>query len=301
VKGGTGIALIPERMERARDSRGAGASPQSASATPLWRHFALALGAVLLAATPAGSQSTAFDPESTHVAHAADAGDVLPAVDRPFLPGEMLRFSVQYGPIHAGSAWLEVHGSGTRDGRPVDTLIARAESNAFFSLTYKVRNRIESVWDTEDRSSLRYREDRHEGGFKASSEIDFDSDRGEARYSDGRTFPVPPHVQDALSSFYFTRTQALPVGGSVIFDYHASRRSQPLEVKVLGRDRVHVPAGTFDCVVVEPVLHAGGIFKNSGRLLIWLTADDRRIPVLMKSKVAIGSISVVLQEAKSGV
>jgi Protein of unknown function (DUF3108) len=301
VKGGTGIALIPDHMERARDSRGPGASRQSASSRTLGPRIALAFAGLVLAATPAGSQSTAFDPDSLRIAHPVSTGDVLPAVDRPFRPGEMLRFSVQYGPIHAGSAWLEVRGARLKDGPPVDTLIARAESNAFFSLTYKVRNRIESVWDTEDRSSLRYREDRHEGGYKASSEIDFDSDRGEAHYSDGRTFPVPPHVQDALSSFYFTRTQALPVGGSVIFDYHASRRSQPLEVKVLGRDRVHVPAGTFDCVVVEPVLHAGGIFKNSGRLLIWLTADDRRIPVLMKSKVAIGSISVVLQEAKSGV
>jgi len=48
------------------------------------------------------------------------------------------------------------------------------------------------------------------------------------------------------------------------------------------------------------VLKAGGIFKNKGRLVIWMTDDERRIPVLMRSKVAIGSISVVLQEAKTG-
>ena len=52
-------------------------------------------------------------------------------------------------------------------------------------------------------------------------------------------------------------------------------------------------------VVIEPLLKAGGIFKNKGRLVIWLTDDDRRMPVLMKSKVLIGSISVVLQEAKT--
>jgi hypothetical protein len=49
------------------------------------------------------------------------------------------------------------------------------------------------------------------------------------------------------------------------------------------------------------VLKAGGIFKNKGRLVIWLTDDERRMPVLMKSKVAVGSISVVLQEVKPGV
>ena len=73
-----------------------------------------------------------------------------------------------------------------------------------------------------------------------------------------------------------------------------------MEVRVIGRQKIKVPAGRFDCVVVEPILKAGGIFKNKGRLVIWLTDDDRRMPVLMRSKVLIGSISVVLQEVRSG-
>jgi len=186
------------------------------------------------------------------------------------------------------------------DGHPVYTLIARAESNAFFSRFYKVRNRIESLWDTSGRYSVRYTENRSEGGHKEKNEIIFDHDKGEAIYKDGQVFPIPPDVQDPLSSFYYTRTQALPLGGSVVFDYHASRRSQPLEVRVLGRERVKTPAGTFDCVAIEPLLKAGGVFKNKGRLVIWLTDDERRMPVMMRSKVTIGSVSVVLQDVKPG-
>lgn len=224
----------------------------------------------------------------------------MPAVTHPFRPGESLRFSVQYGFINAGSAWLEVQPAKGPDGRPAYNLVARAESNAFFSRFYKVRNRIESLWDCEGRHSLRYAEDRREGKYRAKSEIRFDPERHEAIYPDGETVPTPPDVQDALSSFYYTRYQALPLGGSVVFDYHAGRKSQPLEVKVLGRERIDTPAGKFDCVAIEPVLHAGGIFKSKGRLVIWLTDDDRRMPVLMKSKVMVGSISVVLQEVKTG-
>jgi Protein of unknown function (DUF3108) len=226
--------------------------------------------------------------------------EIVPAPEHPFRPGESLRFSVQYGFINAGSAWLEVQTARTPSGRPAYNLIARAESNAFFSRFYKVRNRIESLWDCDGRFSLRYAEDRREGKFRAKSEIRFDPERHEAIYPDGESLPTPPSVQDALSSFYYTRYQALPLGGSVVFDYHASRKSRPLEVRVLGRERVDTPAGKFDCVVVEPMLNAGGIFKNKGRLVIWLTDDDRRMPVLMKSKVLVGSISVVLQEVKTG-
>lgn len=271
-----------------------------------WLRFALC--AVLLAVPPASlagtedadSSADSSDVDLPTLGSLPGAGEVLPEVLEPFRVGESLKFSVQYGFIKAGHAYLEVPEMRDWEGRQSYVLVARAESNAFFSRFYKVRNRIESTWDSAGRYSHRYSENRREGGHKASSEIVFDYERQQAVYADGREFPIPPDVQDALSSFYFTRTRSLPLGGSVFFDYHASRKSLPLEVRVLGRERVKTPAGKFDCVVVEPVLKAGGIFKNKGRLVIWLTDDERRMPVMMRSKVTIGSISVMLVEAKTG-
>jgi hypothetical protein len=57
-----------------------------------------------------------------------------------------------------------------------------------------------------------------------------------------------------------------------------------------------VGAGAFDCLVVEPVLKYSGIFENKGKLTVWVTDDQRRIPVLMRSKILIGAISAVLEE-----
>jgi hypothetical protein len=286
------VSVAPER----RGSRGA----------PPWRVLGVAaLVAALVVAPPApGADSTSMSDEDTSLTAAVKAPggpEVLPAVSRPFRAGESLRFSVNYGIINAGSAYLEVPQVRQWNGRPVYALLARAESNRFFSGIYKVRTRIESLWDSAGHYSFRYQESRREGKHRAQSEIVFDYAKQEARYGDGQTFPIPPEVQDALSSFYYTRTQALPLGGSVFFDYHASRKSVPLEVKVVGRERIETPAGKFQCVVIEPVLKAGGIFKNKGRLVIWLTDDERRMPVLMKSRVLIGSISATLVEAKSGI
>lgn len=274
---------------------------------PWARAFAVAILAIgVCASTP--------EPDSVDVDADADTTDltstitlpgpgereVLPAVAHPFGPGEKLKFSVKYGFISAGTAWLEVPEMTEVDGEQAFALVARAESNAVISRIYKVRNRIQSTWDANGHYSLRYEEKRREGGHKTDNAIVFDHDRREAVYGDGRVFPIPPGVQDALSSFYFTRFQPLPLGGSIVFDYHASRKSQPMEVKVLGRERVKTPAGTFNCIAIEPVLKAGGIFRNKGRLVIWITDDERRMPVRMRSAVAIGSISVVLQEYKLG-
>jgi len=293
--------MILAHMIRTRPARRRGVAP-GRSRLRLGGSLAALTGLVLVA--PIGKAAPAHDDSvdvtSSIVLPAPGETEVLPAVTTPFGPGEVLKFSVQWGPVHAGTATLEVPSIVEWNNHPAYRLVARAESNGFVSRFYKVRNYIESVWDKNDNFSYRYTEDRHEGKYTEINEIVFDQVRNEARYKDGRTFPVPPRVQDALSAFYYARTQALPIGGSLIFDYHASRKSQPLEVRVLGRERVTTPAGTFNCVVIEPLLRAGGVFKNKGKLWIWLTDDDHRMPVMMKSKVAIGSVSVILQQAKVG-
>ncbi len=249
---------------------------------------------------PGGGDQDTTDITGSVKAPPAGQREILPAATKPFSEGEMLRFSVQYGFVKAGQAFLEVPEVKNYDGHEVYTLRATAKSNLFFSVFYKVRNNIESYWDRKGHFSRRFHEDRHEGGYKKKEEIVFEYDRSEAKYSDGEVFLIPPTVQDALSSFYYTRFQELPIGGSIIFDYHASKKNKPLEIKVLGRETVNTPAGKFECVAIEPILKAGGIFKKNGRLVIWLTDDERRMPVMMKSKVTIGSISVILQEAKFG-
>jgi len=58
---------------------------------------------------------------------------------------------------------------------------------------------------------------------------------------------------------------------------------------------VTVEAGTFDCIIIEPILHSSGVFKHQGKLTVWLTNDKYKVPVLMKSKVMVGSIAAVLK------
>jgi hypothetical protein len=287
----------PSRLRRL--TAGAGAL---ALVLALWLPRSLWSGEGAPDSTQAEADTSADSLEAapTVVLPPPGGGELLPASPHPFGPGERLKFSVQYGIISAGTAWLEVADLHEYQGRPVYTLVARAQSNGFIDRIYKVRNHIESFMDRDGRFSWRYFENRREGRYRKQQEVLFDPVRREAVYPDGARFPIPPRAQDALSSFYYTRYLPLPIGGSVIFDYHASRKSVPLEVKILGRERVEVPAGKFDCVVVEPLLKAGGVFKNKGRLWIWLTDDERRLPVQMKSKVTIGSVSVILTEIRSG-
>ena len=270
---------------------------------PFRRGVAVVVLAVLtglMSFVPSGRADEPELPDSSDFRSGDVVLDTLPALAEPFKAGESLRFSVQYGFIRAGSAWLEVPEVVDWNGHPSWRLVARAKSNGFFDKVYKVRNRIESVWDQQHHFSWRYFEDRHEGKYTANDTLHYEPDSLRMRYKNGLTYPLPGPVQDALSSFYMTRFRALPLGGRITFDYHSSRKTALMEVRVLGRETVNTPAGKFKCIVIEPLLKAGGIFKNNGRLVIWLTDDEHRMPVLMKSKVAIGSVKVVLQDFKRG-
>ena len=269
--------------------------PTAAPAPRARRVFALLLGlaaaGLVLAARPGEAQA----PPAPMLNSADQRARGL-----PFGPGESLRFSIEYGLVKAGTAWLEVAPMEVYRGRTCYHLVSRAESNSFMSKIYKVRDRIDSLIDAEGLYSWRYKKRQREGGYARDYDILYDPPTGRARYSDGSSFEGKPWSKDGLAAFYFVRHLPLEVGRDIAVAHHSDRRSGDIVVKVHKRETVKVPAGTFDCFVIEPVMEEGGLFKASGRLTIWVTADARRIPVLMKSRIPVGSVDAILQEIKTG-
>jgi hypothetical protein len=216
----------------------------------------------------------------------------------PFGVGERLKFEIKYGFISAGTATLGIPETVTERGYECYRIVSLAESNSFFSAFFTVRDVAESYLDTRELVPRRFEKRLREGDFRAHDIVLFDHDRHVAIYPKrgGRLVPISVGAQDILSSLYYVRMMDLAVGRSAFIDNHADRKNYPLEIKVLRKERVKVPAGRFDCLVVEPVMRGAGLFSHQGRLTVWLTDDAARIPVLMKSKVMVGSISAVLTD-----
>jgi hypothetical protein len=73
-----------------------------------------------------------------------------------------------------------------------------------------------------------------------------------------------------------------------------------VQLNVLRREKVKVPAGTFSAVVVRPIFQSKGIFGQNGRAEVWLTDDSRRYMVRLETSLAFGSISLQLRELQPG-
>ena len=224
----------------------------------------------------------------------------MPGKSEAIRVGERLTFSVRYGFIRAGEASLEIAGIEEIDGHPCYHVVSRARSSSFFDRVFKVRDTVESWMDVDFLYSRRFRKKLREGGYRNETIVRMDQENRFAVYQDGRVFEFAAGAHDPLSAFYYVRTLALEAGQQIWLESHADRKNYPLEVKVWGREEIDTPAGKFQCLVLEPLLRTPGLFKHEGKLTIWLTDDERRMPVLMKSRVAIGSISVILTDYERG-
>ena len=216
----------------------------------------------------------------------------------PWKLGEYFQFSVDWNGLNGGSSLMQVQNLQRLDGRRVYHIVTKTESNSFVSKFYKVRDRAESFVDAESLYTRRFIKHLREGGYKKDIDVRFDQSAKKAVYDDGSSVDVPARVHDVLSAFYYVRTQPLPSGGAILIPTNDNKKSYEMEVRVHGRERIEVPAGKFDCVLVEPVLKSEGVFKSKGSIYVWLSDDSRRIPVLVKTKVPVGSISVSLTDMR---
>ncbi len=222
-----------------------------------------------------------------------------PGAAHSFNLPEKLQYDLTWAGIKAGEASLEV-----RDEGAWISIISTARSAKWLSLFYVVDDRVESRLSKERslRSMgrpLNYRLALREGRHRKNKEVIFDQHNSKVTYIDyldkeRKEFAVPAMTFDPISSFYYLRTLRLEVGKPVHVTIFDSKKVWHVEVQVLRKERIEVPAGVFDTILVKPLMKSEGIFYRKGEIYIWLTDDQRRIPVLLKTKVKVGSINASL-------
>jgi len=225
--------------------------------------------------------------------------------------GEELVFKIRYGFIKAGTAHMQVIGLTEKLDKSVLHIQTTAKNLPAFSWIYKVDDEVNAYVDPVKLIPYYFEKKLREGTYKADLRVKYGHEDSLAsvefiRYKKDMTirkqknYPVkiPANVYDILSAFYYIRTQPLKVGHSFFLSSHESKKVYDLEVKVHRKETVKVDAGTFRCIVVEPLLKGQGIFKQKGRLLIWLTNDELKIPVQMTSAITIGHITSELVQMK---
>jgi hypothetical protein len=149
--------------------------------------------------------------------------------------------------------------------------------------------------DVDSLYSHYYFKQLREGDYRREVEIHFDHDANIAYFPDGKETEIPHGVHDILSAFFRVRTMELPDSLEIELPTHGDKRLYNLVVKVHGREELDSVLGRVRCVKVQPLLREEGLFRHEGDLFVWLTDDERRIPIRMQANIPVGAIEAKLK------
>jgi len=212
----------------------------------------------------------------------------------PFQAGENLTYDVRFGAIKVGTGRMRVVGIENIRNRPAWHVLFTLSGGTFF---YQVDDVYESWMDVMTLNSLRYVQNQDQGQRERKRTFEIFPERAVYNevFKKNREMPSVANPLDDGSFLFYIRTVPLEVGRTYEFNRYFKPDRNPVVIRVLRKERVRVPAGTFDAIVLQPIIKTSGIFSEGGQAEIWLTDDDKRMMIQMRSRLSFGSLNLYLR------
>ena len=216
-----------------------------------------------------------------------------------FQIGESLIYQVNYSSafsdFNAGKAVVVVSPAEI-NGHFVFSFSATGESNRFFDVFYKVRDRFESKADTQTLLPYVFTRSTREGKYSFDDEVYFDQAEGVAK-SNRSVKQIPDKTFDIISAVYFMRTLSIEdFGTDSIYrlNFHLDDSVYQSVIKYEGKAIVETKWGWLPCLKIIPMLVLGEVFSDKYPMTVWITDDENHVPVLAESEIIVGSVRIEL-------
>jgi hypothetical protein len=247
---------------------------------------------------------------------------------RPFEPAEELFFEAEFSrsllrnldvaefKFRSTRTHSEGLGPTGQDPKPyILTFNADIISKGFFTRLFnlKFRERVESTVEPLTFTVLKSTVLDEQGKRTRHSETVFDQSKGSVSWTQrdpnnptgeprNRTTEFSGQLQDVLSAIYFIRTQRLVVGKSFEIFITDGGRVYQVPVNVVERKRIKTALGRVNAFRVEPQLFGPDrmIDQENGQLTLWITDDERRVPIVARIKTDYGTFEVKLKRITTG-
>ena len=228
-----------------------------------------------------------------------EPGTLRPDIVRTIFSGkEVMQYSISWtGGIKIGDLVLEL----SRDKGRGFVIRAKVTDYGLFRLFYPVDDDFITFVSREGKLPYRYQVIQREGRGRETTRLSrYDQDSLLVRYRKNdmpeQVFPVAGPVHNEFSSFYVTRAMSLQPGVSFMVPTFADKKRNEVKVEVREREDIDSLFGRVRTVPVMPVMKFKGLYDKAGDTVIWLTDDLCRVPVRIRSKILIGSLTADLVE-----
>ncbi|MFN3560975.1 MAG: DUF3108 domain-containing protein [Chloroherpetonaceae bacterium] len=213
--------------------------------------------------------------------------------------GERLKYSIKYGMIKAVNTEIAVVKDTVVRGRECYKIEYKARTVPMFDNFYRVDDRYETFIDKQGQFPHSFKQQIREGKYERDEWMEFFHEQGIAKsLIHNQEFKMVPYAQDILSAYFYTRTlnlRAMKDGSIIELNNVSDKEVIPLKIKIRNRDLLETELGVFRTIVIEPIVQGVGLFKSDGQILIWMTDDENKIPIRIKIKVIVGSLSADIE------
>jgi hypothetical protein len=232
----------------------------------------------------------------------------------PFKAGERLIYSVEWDPpwyffflprMEAGEIELRLSGETEYNGNNALQISFKAHSSGTLLKLAGVKIDDDFTFLSEPATfcSLKVSKKIQEGKRKRQIDIEYLRQSGQLHIremdmsmdppklrKDETIDSIPECVQDPFSALYFLRIAQLQTGYVRSSIIGHDDKIKEIRSQVETREIIKTPAGKFSAWRVSTFALMGGLFKDGGRFRIWLSADERKMPVQFEAKVHLGSV-----------
>ena len=216
-----------------------------------------------------------------------------------FQRGEELTYRIHYGFIDAATATIKINDENKKiDGHSTYHVVGTGTSKGAFNLFFKVRDRYETYIDSQSLCPLMFIRRVDEGGYKINQDMIFDQDYHVVNSNGKSYYNMPAYIQDMLSSFFYARTfqyKDEKPGKMDSVTCFVDNEVWTLKIKFIKYDNLESDVGKIRCMVFEPLVQKGRIFKKSEDLKVWISDDPNHIPLRAQANILFGSIKMDLE------
>jgi len=259
-----------------------------------------------------GARRLMFAPCLLALLAAAAAAYEERATETPYSTGERLVYSVRWDPpwflfflptMEAGEVNLQLDGETEYNNQKAIRILFQARSSGTLAKMVGLKVEDEFVFFADPRTlcTLGVSKKIREGKRKRQIDIDYlrATHQLHIREIDESVVPsqlkkdailndIPSCIQDPLSALYFLRRSPLRLEHIQTFVIGNDDKIKPVESRVVKQEVIETPAGKFPAWRITTAALMGGLFKEGGQFRIWLSADERRLPLQFEVTVHLG-------------
>jgi hypothetical protein len=227
----------------------------------------------------------------------------------PFDGGEKAVYKATWNGISVATAEIFTT-SQMIDGKKFYTVRVEAKTSPVLDFIWKMRDTITSTIEAKGLAPTRFTFSQRENRKMIDTEARFDRNakkwfvhRDERRKVKKYEFDQPPNIVDPITAIYLARSQDLKVGDHLYFNIFGGRHRYLLDLEVERRETIQIAAGNVDAFKIVPRiknLTKQGYAERLNEASVWISADERRVPVMLTSKIFVGSVYMEKIEEKGG-